>query len=160
MRIVVPVFPDAAVFAQVHIGNEFVTGGAAPMELRHTPDIGRERIVELGFWNPGEGMMSIRTVILDYIRSQLDPREKMGDANEPVYTSCPIRSHPLAHNAVMARKLSPNDPNCWNYRSELYWNLVMERACTECLSDAQGGSSNNFGVDPDSTRVGRNPFNA
>lgn len=141
--LVVPIFPDATVFAQVYLKDPIIPNGPAPMEMRFSPEIGREKVIPLGFWNKGEGMFSIRAVVIDYLRSKWDPEEKPA-STEPVKTKCPSRLHTFkASQDVVRMSYYP----AWKYLC--LWNLAMENACTICLDlvTAGGDTANNFGID-------------
>lgn len=139
-KLSVPVFPSNDMFALVKIDTEPVVAQSALMKMEHQPDIGNLKTIELGIWNPGEGMRSIRTVIVDYIKSKLDPHENMTEG--PFKTRCPNGAHSVRSSRIM-------DENCnkpgWKWAC--LWNIVMERACTPCLDEYSEGSDKNFGVD-------------
>jgi hypothetical protein len=136
----VPILPSAGIWATVVIDKEPVVANSAMMHMEYQPDIGNLRKIELGLWNPGEGMRSMRTVIVDWIKSRLDPEENV--TSEPFKTRCPNNAHSLRSSRIMSEKA--NDPG-WKWTC--LWNIVMERACTPCLEESQGGSDVNFGVD-------------
>lgn len=140
LRIQVPIFPSQAIFAAVAISDD-VVGVSALMELEYTPDIGRSVKIPLGFWNPGEGMRSIRFVILDYLLSKVHPDENFTAG--PIKTKCPNGAHSMKSSRLMSEK-SANDTQ-WKWRC--LWNIVMEKACTPCVEESSGTSDNNFGID-------------
>jgi hypothetical protein len=141
-HIQVPIYPKADIFGYVWIGVD--TGdGSALMSLNFTPDIGKPYSVQLGFWNPGEGMISIREVILDYIRSRTHPDENFGAGFTPIKTSCPASTHGVHESKIVAEKSAENLQWKW----QCLWNMVMEKACTPCLELTAGAGDGNFGID-------------
>lgn len=154
MTVFVPIFPENSIFAQVIIDGELV-GESALMKMKHVPDFGREVEVPLGFWNPGEGMASIRLVIIDYLRSKVDPEESFlaNDREAKLRTKCPTRAHGLRSQRLIEE--NQHDPK---WRWTCLWNIVMERACTPCVQDTGNSFDNNFGID-DSVLPGRRPWN-
>lgn len=146
LHIAVPIFPTQKIFGDVWIGVD-VGNGSAIMSLNYTPDIGRPYSVRLGFWNPGEGMASIRAVILDYLYSKLDPEESVTSVG-PIKTKCPATVHGLPEMKAMNEKCG--DP-LWRWGC--LWNIVMEKACTPCIEASSGGGGN-FGIDPDALNQG------
>jgi len=129
MRIQVPIFPTAEVWVEVYIQKGFAHGSAA-MSLEYTPDVGRPYSIELGFWNPGEGMASIRSVVLDYLRSKLSEIE-LFSPNTPIVTPCPAGGsvHSMKHSLIVSQKSQAD----LQWKLKCLWNIVMERACTPCL---------------------------
>lgn len=136
----VPIFPTQDIFASVRIGDQ-VVGGSALMELEYTPDIGKAVKIQLGFWNPGEGMRSIRFVIIDYLLSKVDPNETFEKG--PIKTKCPNGAHSMKSARIMSHKSDANVQWKW----KCLWNIVMEKACTPCVEESSGVSDSNFGID-------------
>lgn len=134
-HIIVPIFPTADVWVEVWIGED-IGNGSAIMSMSYTPDIGKPYSVWLGFWNPGEGMNTIRLVILDYLKSKIDPKENF-DAG-PIKTKCPATIHGMKESRMMATNSA--DPK-WKWRC--LWSIVMEKACLPC---AAASSSDDFGM--------------
>lgn len=140
MRIQVPIFPTQSIFASVSISDE-VVGTSALMEMEYTPDIGKDVKIPLGFWNPGEGMLSIRFVILDYLLSKVDPNESFEKGS--IRTKCPNGAHSMKSARIMSERSRGNAQWKWG----CLWNIVMEKACTPCVEESSGVSDNNFGID-------------
>lgn len=141
-HIQVPIFPTADVFGEVWIGED-IGNGAALMSLNFTPDIGRPYSVKLGFWNPGEGMVSIREVILDYIRSRTHPYEDFVSDKFSIKTKCPSSVHGIRESRI----IEENSVRSMKWRWQCIWNIVMEKACTPCMERSSGGTDDNFGID-------------
>lgn len=141
-HIQVPIFPTADIFGEVWIGLDEYGTGSAIMSLNFTPDIGRPYSVKLGFWNPGEGMASIRAVIIDFVRSRTDPSEQLNQVG-PIKTKCPSTIHSLREARVMEERASRS----LSWKWQCLWNMVMEKACTPCMEASSGGTDNNFGID-------------
>lgn len=137
-NLVIPIFPSQDIWVQVLIDEDTI-GKSALMDMRYTPDLGREVIVQLGFWNPGEGRKSIRSVILDYIKSRVDPKQEF-KANAPIVTKCPNGAHSLK----AARILKEQHTLQWNW--QCLWHIVMEKACTPCIEETAAYSDDNFGL--------------
>lgn len=135
---VVPVFPSVEIFAEVYIGED-LGNGSALMSLNYTPDIGKPYSVRLGVWNPGEGMMSIRSVILDYVRSNLDPLESI--TSGPLMTACPSQgTHGLRETEECNKPFRPV-----GWKAKCLWNIVMEKACSACMELSY--DDGNYGLD-------------
>lgn len=132
-RYVVPIFPANHIFVEVVIGEGQGKAGFGLMWMEFTPDIGRPFQVPLGFWNPGEGMQSIRLVIIDYLRSKLDSRETFEAG--PIHTPCPAKS---SHGMKIARRVNELASQDSGWKCVCLWNLVMEKACTLCLEVTAG----------------------
>lgn len=147
-RYQIPVFPSGDIFVTVVIGTPIPTGQAL-MWMEFTPDFGRVKKIPLGFWNPGEGFWSIRTVILDYLKSKLDLNEKFSKGR--ILTTCPARS---LHNMRASRIVKENASADALWKSVCLWNIVMEGACTVCLK-ASAADPDNYGLTPDSTGTSR-----
>lgn len=148
MHINVPIFPTAEIFAEVYIGED-IGNGSGLMSLGFTPDIGRPYSVPLGFWNPGEGCGSIRTVILDFLRSKLDPEETFQPG--PIKTRCPATIHGMREARLMRE-----DAQNQRWKLACLWNIVMEKACTGCIEQSSGDDGN-FGID-ESITANRKPW--
>lgn len=133
----VPIFPRMDVFVEVQLMQNDEFGQSALMRLNYAPDIGRPYHIDLGFWNPGEGMYSIREVIIDYLRSNLSPKEEW--VKGPIRTKCPASVHGLKEAREMDMIRGSAKIMC-------LWNIVMEKACTPCMN-LSNGDTNNFGVD-------------
>ena len=140
LKLSVPIFPSNDIWVLVIIDSEPVVARSALMTMEYTPDIGSTRKIPLGLWNPGEGAMSMRTCVVDYIKSRLAPDENL--TSGPFKTRCPNNSHPLSASRIMADY--QDDPG-WKW--QCLWNMVMEGACSPCLGDAFGGADDNFGID-------------
>lgn len=138
-HLVVPIFPDAGIYGEVWIGED-KGNGSAIMSLNFTPDIGRPYSVRLGFWNPGEGMRVIATVVVDYLRSKLHPAEDLLGPGA-IQTRCPAKIHTFKNSRVMAEQSEASR----NWKRACLWNIVMEDACTVCVEESSG-SVNNFGL--------------
>lgn len=156
-HIQVPIFPTADVYGEVWIGEDKFGTGSAIMSLNFTPDIGRPYSVKLGFWNPGEGMASIRAVIIDFVRSRTDPEEKFNQVG-PIKTKCPSTIHNLRESRVIEERATQS--LLWKW--QCIWNMVMEKACTPCMEASSGDTGDNFGVDesviPKPRWSGSSPF--
>jgi len=150
MKYQVPVFPSTDTFATVVIGDP-IQNGSALMWMEFTPDVGKPFKVGLGFWNPGEGLYSIRGVITDWLRSQIDPRDDFLPG--PIKTKCPAKSlHSMKHARFM-QEMSDNQ----QWKVECLWNIVMEKACTVCLNMSDPDDGGNYGLDPADFK-GRGPI--
>lgn len=150
-HIIVPIFPTADIFVEVWIGID-IGNGSGIMSMNYTPDIGRPYSVSLGFWNPGEGMGVIRGVILDFLRSKLDPAETF-DAFTPIKTRCPSSIHGMKASRIMAEKSSD-----MRWKWQCLWNIVMEKACTPCIEESSGTSGDNFGIDDSVVAANKKPW--
>lgn len=135
MRVNVPVMPDANIWAEVHIASDNLPGGIARMEMLYKPEFANLKKVDLGFWNPGEGLWVMRTCIIDWIRSKLDPRENVTNTT-PIVTPCPSTS---THN-LEARRWMVGGPFTLNAKWECLWNIVLEGACTYCMAGSSDSS--------------------
>lgn len=142
----VPIFPNMDVFVEVQLVPIPDVGEAALSRMLFAPDIGRPYHVDLGLWNPGEGMGSIREVIIDFLRSNLHPDESWEKG--PIKTKCPASVHGLREARLMSEYRGGVKIMC-------LWNIVMEKACTPCMG-LSSGETNNFGVD-DSVVANRRP---
>jgi len=140
MHIFVPLFVEAAVWPEVQIHEELEPGGPARMTLKHSDSFNQEVKYPLGLWNPGEGLRSIRAVILDFLLSNLHPDEDMFSAE--VKTQCPSSTHDFKAR----QKMSLNTSKAW--KQGCVWNIVMEKACTTCVEDS-------LSSDPDSGDEGK-----
>jgi len=142
-RIMVPVFPTKGVYAEVILEDKnHLPGGACPMTLEFTPDIGKPYSVELGYWNPGEGRYSMRAVILDYVQSKSDPRDWEKKPGYP-HTRCPNNGHSMESAKRRASYWDESIERMFDL-----WNVVMEKACTACVEELAGVDPNGF-LDPD-----------
>lgn len=139
--VMVPVFPSHDVWAQVDIGP-YEFGPAAYMTFNYIPDFGAPKEIRLGFWNQGEGRLSIRSVILDFIRSRVDPNEHLGNTDYRIATRCPSNTH----NIAAQRQMEHNTSASWKWLC--LWNIIMENACTPCVNLTQGGPGSVPVVDP------------
>lgn len=136
----IPVFPTLNKFAIIRL-MEPLSGNIKMCEMKmlYTPDIGRGYEVELGFWIEGDGAKSIRSVIVDYIRSQTDAREVWVSTPHRIYTECPNSAHSFASQNKLNR-------NClYHKRLEVWWDMVFEKACTFCIEES-ADNNNNFGL--------------
>lgn len=138
--ILVPVFPVNGTWVEVEISDERL-GNSAAMTMLYVTDFGQQKSIPLGYWNQGEGRFSIRTVILDWLKGQIDPRD---DNNSPVirYTSCPAGA---VHNFQNQKRIEKNRSVEWKWNC--LWNIVMEKACTPCREDSSGIEDNLVGVE-------------
>jgi hypothetical protein len=143
---IIPIFPTHNIYVQVEIGRP-IYGNSALMNMSYQPDIGTKRTVPLGLWNPGEGMGSMRTVIMDYLRANIHPDEDLKpDENkmvEPIKTPCPDNGHALPQQTLMKRR---STSLAWKWLC--LWNIVMERACTPCIdyANSDDNAKDNFGI--------------
>lgn len=150
MHLVVPVIPTEGIYTQVSIADgadEF--SGSCMLKLQHTNDFGKIKEVHLGFWNPGEGLLVIREVILDYIRANVDPREQFTGTSS-LFTKCPNSAHSLKGSRI----ISENQHKA-SWRCACLWNIVMEGACTPCVNGDREAVTGNFGVDSSVASSGR-----
>lgn len=147
MTLWVPIFPTADIFAQVKIDSDMI-GNSALMKMHHQPEFGQSVQLNLGFWNPGEGMNSIRLVVLDYLKSRLDPAETFDEG--AIKTKCPSNIHGMQQRKELAL-IANNKREKWI----CLWSIVMENACLPCvrLSDPDAGL-----IDPNDTSQGRRPW--
>lgn len=129
----VPIFPSQDVFVSVRIGSEMY-GDSALMDMIFVPEIGNIKTIPLGFWNPGEGRITIRSVVIDHLLSQIDPRDvplqNSAKGNEKIYTKCPSS----VHNLEAQRLLDKSKGTTWRW--VCLWNIVFERACTPCMEES------------------------
>ena len=139
-RLQVPIFPSNDIWAPVVIGSEPVVARSGMIHMEYQPDIGNVVNVQLGLWNPGEGMMSMRTVIRDYIQSRIHPDENLTSGS--FKTTCPNGAHSIKSSTIMDAKC---DEPGWKW--QCLWNMVMEKACTPCIVATSGVSDDNFGID-------------
>jgi hypothetical protein len=143
LKLSVPIFPSNEIWAMVVIDTEPVVARSAMMTMEYTPDFGSTKKIPLGLWNPGEGASSMRTCIVDYIKSKLAPGERL--TNGAFMTRCSNNSHSLKSSRLMEENC---DQPGWKW--QCLWNMVMEGACTPCLGLANGTTSepdDNFGID-------------
>lgn len=141
LKLSVPIFPSNDIWVLITIDSEPVVARSALMTMEYTPDIGLTKKIPLGLWNPGEGAWSMRTCVVDYIKSKLAPGESL--TGGPFKTKCPNGSHPLSASRIMDEKCE--DPG-WKW--QCLWNIVMEGACSPCLGVAVGNTpDDNFGID-------------
>lgn len=142
MSLEVPIFPTADLYVDVSLGqsgDEF--GASALMKMHYVPDVGQPYDIPLGFWNPGEGMGSIRSVVLDYLKGAT-PLDKWR-GTDPIKTKCPTNFHGMKEMRQVAElSFNPHE------RVSCLWNIVMEKACTPCM-EMSGNSTNaaDFGID-------------
>jgi hypothetical protein len=121
----VPVFPKRNIWTNVSISKELV-GSSAMMELNHSPIFGNDVVAPLGFWTKGEGRYSIQSVVLDFLRSKIDPRDD-NLTHAILYTTCTSGMH--GFNQTMAIRNFESSLSKW----VCLWNMVMEGACTFCM---------------------------
>lgn len=135
MSLQIPIKPVQDLFVMVTIGEPFPEfKGAASMVMSWTPDIGNPIRVNLGFYNPGDNCWAIRSIIMDWLRSQLHPEESFKAG--PIKSKCPNKLHGMAENAEF-EKMCHNA----NWKFHCLWNIVLEKACTPCMQAS--GSFNN-----------------
>jgi len=134
--VMVPIFPKNDIWAQVRIGAKEY-GPAAYMTMEYIPDYGTTKTVNLGLWNVGEGRWSIRSVIIDFISSRVDPMEVLDNEDFRIRTRCPSNTH----NFRAQTRVEQNTSRSWKW--VCLWNIVMEGACTPCveLAAGDGGTS-------------------
>jgi len=140
MRVIVPIMPDTGIWVEVHIDDEILQGGIARMEMQYQPDFGNLKKVDLGFWNPGEGLWVMRTCIVDYVKSKLDPRDEVTKVG-PIKTPCPSTA---THN-LEAMRWTASIQNDVAAKWKCFWNIVMENACTFCVQKST--DPNHSGLD-------------
>lgn len=144
----VPIFPTAGLYASVHIEGEPADSDKpyAPVSMQYAPDFGSPITIPLGFWNRGDGMASLRAVVIDYMRTKLAPAEIFSPG--AIYTRCPSSIHSFACDKTITT-------NCGSifWKLGCLWNLVFEKACTPCVEGSTGGG--NFGIDPASVGANR-----
>lgn len=141
LKLSVPIFPTNDIWVMVVIDSTPVVARSALMSMEYTPDIGNTKVIQLGLWNPGEGAGSMRTCVVDYIKSRLDPGEYLTRGS--FKTRCPNPSHSIRASRIMEEKC---DTPGWKW--QCLWNMVMEGACTVCLGFATGDDpDDNFGLD-------------
>lgn len=147
----VPIFPAQGIYATVMIGSALDNSqhaAYAPMSLEYTPDIGKPFKISLGFWNEGEGLWSIRGVILDAVKNRLHSEEEW-TPSAPIKTPCPSTTHGLRASRIMATNYS----NAY-WKQTCLWNIAMEKACTPCVEEAQG-IGDNYGITDDAVGTGK-----
>lgn len=155
MTVEIPVFPTEDAYAQVTIGDPQVEGASfALMWMDYTPDVGRPKKIPLGFWNDGEGALSIRTVILDYLRANLHQGEDWTTNGSKIVSKCPSGSQHGMDKQRMMQIRAQADPN---WRFKCLWNIVLEGCCTLCYEETAGLGDDNFGITPESVKTGARP---
>ena len=120
MLVLVPLFPTFSLFTTVRIADESYPG-VALMEIEHSPDFGALRRVALGFWNEGEGRLSMRKVIIDWLKS----RYPAGRAD----LSCPSTTHKFPQVKELGKQLDLGVKYLWPNA----WAMLMEGACLPCI---------------------------
>ena len=109
------------------------------MKVKHNRDLGGWVVLDLGYWNPGEGRSSIRQVIWNHMMMLLDARDAEKDPTM-MYTKCPRPSHGVAQQARLLARIDPAS----TYKTVCLFNIVFEKMCTECLMDL--GNDRSFGI--------------
>lgn len=120
MHVFVPLFPTYDLHTVVSISDEKYPG-AALMEIDHTPDFGNPRRIALGFWNIGEGRLSMRRVITDWLKSQFP--------NGRADLRCPSSTHNFKQVNELTIMLLDNEAAVWPNA----WSTKMEGACIPCI---------------------------
>lgn len=126
----VPIMPKLDVFADVY-RDEYETAGGRKMfaPLRG----GRNEFV--GFLSPGEGMNSIRSVLVEWSFSQVrDPSEK-----EALGSECEAASHNIRAQSILIRNY--DNPKTGMYAADT-WLIATQRICYECYR--QSADSGNW----------------
>lgn len=123
-KLMVPIFPKQHIWIQVEIEHESY-GPAHKMSFTYLPDYGNEIVVQLGFWCPGEGRLSIRSVILEWLKGQVSPADV--DDEFKIHIKCPS----TIHNVHAQNKMDNNKSPEWKWKC--IWYIVLEKACTTCI---------------------------
>jgi hypothetical protein len=138
----IPLFVLAPVWVNIEISDEIHNSQACRLNLHYQDRFNAKHKWTLGLWNPGEGIMSIRQVIVNWMATKLDPGE---DMESPwLSTKCEAPTHSFRATQIIEdnQNLSLKHKNCWN--------LITEGACTHCL---EGSLSSEPDDDPDEKKV-------
>ena len=160
LTINVPIMAGEDIWAEVHISSDTLPGGIARMEMYYKPEFANLKKVDLGFWNPGEGMGVVRSCIIDHVRSRLDPNEQVTKA-VPIVTDCPSHS---THN-LPAKRWMAACHNDIGKKWKCLWNIVLEGACTYCVQLGSDPTNNGLGANattagtPSGSFLGDGPWN-
>lgn len=122
MHVIVPMFPTYNLFTTVHIAEESYPG-AALMEINHEPEFGVSQRIALGFWNEGEGRLSMRKVIIDWLKAQY-PHAHRG------VLQCPATTHTFQQVNSLANMLDADPTGAFWPNA---WAMKMEEACIPCI---------------------------
>ena len=129
----VPIQPTSGLFAKVQISSEHIANVCAPMTLQVEDPIvtGATKEYPLGLWNVGEGLWSIRAVVLDWIKAtcKIDSWTQVA--------ACPSSAHTFKHSRQMQR-LTPEMTVMHN------WFVAAYGLCIPQWRELQGFSSGNF----------------
>jgi hypothetical protein len=147
MTINVPITPELNIWVEVHIDATEIAPGIARMEMLYKPEFANLKRIDIGLWNQGEGLWVMRTCIIDYIKSRLDPQEQI-IALGPIVTACPSTS---THNLQARRWMATTAAASLDAKWECLWNMVMEGACTYCMR---------LSANPDNGGLGTRPLNS
>jgi hypothetical protein len=151
----VPITPESNIWVEVHIDGAEIAPGISRMEMLYKPEFANLKRIDIGLWNEGEGLWIMRTCIVDYIRSKIDPREKVTLVG-PVMTPCPSTS---THNLQARRWMSTQASHDVAAKWECLWNIVMEGACTYCMRLSANPDNSGLGTKP-MTNAPWNPIQA
>lgn len=140
--VVVPVQPTTGIYALVRIGEE-IAPGIAPMEMHFQPELGNARTIDLGLCAESDGRLAIRSVIIDYLKSQVGPydADHFNNRFTPPRLACPSRTHGI--NEERARQNIRTVADKFAY----FWDVILERACPACVEASSGWDGDNFGID-------------
>ena len=122
LNVLIPMFPTYNLFTKVSIAEESYPG-VALMEMNHEPEFGVSQRIALGFWNEGEGRLSIRKVIIDWLKAQY-PHAHRG------VLRCPATTHTFQQVNSLASMLDA-DPSGAFWPNA--WAMKMEEACIPCI---------------------------
>jgi len=119
LHVLLPVFPTYSQFTFIDIAEESYPG-AALMEIDHDPDFGNSQRIALGFWNKGEGRLSMRRVVIDWLQSQYPGMDTL---------RCPSSTHTFARVNALSKMLNDGLSTYWPNA----WAIHMEGACIPCI---------------------------
>lgn len=135
IRFEVPIVASSKLFATVQISTEDIAEVCAPMflivESLFTDD---ETEHPLGLWNKGEGLWSIRSVILDWVRAQCH----IDSFNDPAH--CPSSSHTMKHSREYINKVKQQEG--YNFLNS--WVIATYGLCLPQYSEVANFNSGMF----------------
>lgn len=143
VSVIVPVFPQFGLSLPVWIsirGNLYYITGKYQREFRNTEDE-----YNLGLWNPGEGRYSIRSVILDLIKTMAPISTRVSNSwdHKKFSDACTSPTHGFRSQRELMN-FEFKDPETYTRQ---IWSLFFEKICTPCIDAALDNSS--YLNDPD-----------
>lgn len=127
---------EPATATAVEIGEKAIAPEIFEMRVKHTREVGGHTTLKIGTWSPGEGRLSIRQVLGNYLAGCIDPRD-VHSPDSVMYTKCPNPAHGLLDQRGINENLKPNT----SYKMICLFNIVFESMCTECLRPIAGDKS-------------------